>query len=77
MIHLYFSFVTGLTGHLRKGDATMADKIKVGLLTHAGGAHVVAYMNALAATEACAEVVLADPDGKWAEDAKNIPGPSS
>ncbi len=52
----------------------MADKIKVGLLTHAGGAHVVAYLNALAATEACAEVVLADPDGKWEEDAKNILG---
>ncbi len=48
----------------------MQNKIKVGLLTHAGGAHVGAYLAALAASEDCAEVVLADPDGRWEADAR-------
>ena len=43
----------------------MAAKIKVGLITSATGAHVTAYLSALAATESCAEVVLADSDGHW------------
>ena len=40
----------------------MPEKIKVGLMTHAGGAHVGAYLTALAASEECDAVVLADPD---------------
>ena len=43
----------------------MADPIKVALLSHAGGAHVGAYLSALAETEACGSVVLGDPDGRW------------
>lgn len=50
----------------------MANKIKVGLLTHGGGAHVGAYLSALAAADRCEEVVLADPDGRWEADARRV-----
>jgi len=49
----------------------MSNKIKVALLTHAGGAHVTAYLSALAAADACESVVLADPDGRWNDEAKS------
>lgn len=52
----------------------MPDKIKVALITHEGGAHVGAYLSALAATEDCASVVLVDPDGRWNADAKRVLG---
>ena len=52
----------------------MANKIKVGLITHAAGAHVGAYLQALAAAEQCAAVVLADPDGRWDEEARHVLG---
>ena len=52
----------------------MPDKIKVGLMTHAGGAHVGAYLTALAATEECESVVLADPDGRYKADAQQALG---
>jgi predicted dehydrogenase len=52
----------------------MAKTINVAVLTHAGGAHVIAYLQALAVADACAEVTLADPDRKWEEDAKRILG---
>src|SRR5690606_21947071 len=48
--------------------------IKVALLTHAGGAHVDSYLTALAATQECSEVVLADPDGRWEEQARKVLG---
>ncbi len=48
----------------------MADPITVVLATHAGAAHVTAYLDALAAAEDCNAVVLADPDGAWAEEAR-------
>ena len=46
----------------------MANPIQVALLTHAGGAHVGAYLSALAATEECSSVLLADPDARWEAD---------
>ncbi len=52
----------------------MPKNIKVGLITHAGGAHVGAYLTALAASDACREVVLADPDGRWKDDARRVLG---
>lgn len=52
----------------------MAEKIKVGIITSADGAHVGAYLTALAATEPCSAVVLADPDGKWNAAAKSTLG---
>ncbi len=52
----------------------MPKQIKVGLITHAVGAHVGAYLSALAATDACAEIVLADPDAKWNASAKSTLG---
>ena len=52
----------------------MPKTIKVGLLTHAEGAHVESYLSALAAAEACGEVVLGDPDGHWEKDARRILG---
>ena len=48
----------------------MASPITVGLITHAGGAHVGAYLQALAAADDCNAVVLADPDGNWEPDAR-------
>lgn len=48
----------------------MPDGITVGLMTHAGGAHVGAYLAALAQTEEVTSVVLSDPDGTWAEQAR-------
>ncbi len=43
----------------------MSKPIKVGLLTHAGGAHVDHYLKALVESKLCGEVVLADPDEHW------------
>jgi UDP-N-acetyl-2-amino-2-deoxyglucuronate dehydrogenase len=48
----------------------MPKQIKVGFITNADGAHVTAYLSALAATEACSGVVMADPDHKWEQSAK-------
>lgn len=43
--------------------------MKVALLTHSGGAHIEAYLSALAAAKDCDEVVLADPDQRWTQSA--------
>src|SRR5262245_17134887 len=56
------------------GADAVPEKIKVALLTHSGGAHVDAYLTALAATDECAEVLLADPDAKWEEAARRVLG---
>lgn len=48
--------------------------MKVAFLTHANGAHMSAYFSALAAAEDCTEIVLADPDKRWADDAKKAMG---
>lgn len=45
------------------GQPNSAESIKVGVITHAGGAHLSAYFRGLAQTEEVASVVLADPDG--------------
>ena len=52
----------------------MPERIRVGLLTHAGGAHVGAYLQALASADQCSEVVLADPDGRWEQEARRVLG---
>jgi predicted dehydrogenase len=52
----------------------MATPITVGLITHAGGAHVEAYLQGLAAADSCDKVVLADPDGNWEKDARRLLG---
>jgi len=52
----------------------MADSINVTLLTHGGGAHVSAYLSALAATDECSSVVLVDPDSRWDADAQRVLG---
>ncbi len=48
--------------------------MKVALLTHAEGAHLSAYLPALAAAKDCHEVVMADPDRRWFDDAKRALG---
>lgn len=48
--------------------------MKVAVLTHAEGAHMDAYFSALAEAKDCHEVVLADPDSHWVDDAKNTLG---
>jgi UDP-N-acetyl-2-amino-2-deoxyglucuronate dehydrogenase len=52
----------------------MPHKIEVGLITHAGGAHVGAYLQALAAAEQCDDVVLVDPDSRWDDEARRVLG---
>lgn len=52
----------------------MADSIKVALITHEGGAHMGTYLSTLKSAPDCDEVVLADPDGRWAEQAKRVLG---
>lgn len=53
----------------------MPKQIPVVMITHAGGAHVTAYLSALAATPHCRSVVLADPDGRWEKEARKRLGP--
>lgn len=48
--------------------------IDVALLTHAGGAHLPAYLGALAASAAVARVRVSDPDGAIAVEARRILG---
>lgn len=52
----------------------MARPVDVALITHGGGAHVSAYLQALAATEECSAVILADPDERWGTDAQRVLG---
>ncbi|MCA9100129.1 MAG: Gfo/Idh/MocA family oxidoreductase [Planctomycetales bacterium] len=47
------------------------NKIKVGVITNAGGAHVGAYLQGLAASPECEQVVLADADGTWEKPARD------
>lgn len=51
-----------------------ADRLRVAVLTHAGGAHLGLYFRALAAADAVAEVVLADPDGASVAEARALLG---
>lgn len=46
--------------------------MKVALLTHEGGAHLSAYFSALSESEDCDEVVIADPDNRWIDDARKL-----
>ena len=50
----------------------MADRIPVVVLTQAGGAHVEGYLQGLAASDICGPVILSDPDGNWADKARQI-----
>ena len=50
--------------------APAREGIKVGLITHAGGAHLDAYFSALAAAEEVAAVSLSDPGGHNVADAR-------
>ena len=52
----------------------MPKQIKVAVLTHEGGAHVSHYFSALADSASCGEVVLADPDSRWEQEAGRILG---
>ncbi|MEQ8786554.1 MAG: Gfo/Idh/MocA family oxidoreductase [Pirellulaceae bacterium] len=53
---------------------TTPPPIVVALITHTGGAHVSAYLDALARADACSHVVLADSDGRWNADARRVLG---
>lgn len=52
----------------------MPNPIDVALLTHAGGAHVEAYLAALAQIDGCRSVFLGDPDGRWEQAAREALG---
>ncbi|MCA9230962.1 MAG: Gfo/Idh/MocA family oxidoreductase [Planctomycetales bacterium] len=67
-----------LVGSARAEEDTISNEssanLKVGFVTHAGGAHLDAYFTALAAAEEVGSVVLADADGKSETMARNILG---
>jgi predicted dehydrogenase len=48
--------------------------MKVAVLTHAGGAHLSAYFSALAESKDCDELVIADPDNHWDDEARKLLG---
>ena len=50
------------------------EPITVGVITHAGGAHLDAYFSALAAADEVATVSLADPGGQNVSDARDALG---
>lgn len=50
----------------------MPEQITVAVLTHAGGAHVSAYYEALAKSPETKDVVLCDPDGSYVEMARSM-----
>lgn len=52
----------------------MAEKIKVAVLTDAGGAHLSSYFEALAKIEAVGSVVLGDPSGASEASARAVLG---
>jgi predicted dehydrogenase len=55
-------------------EQTMPKTIKVAVVTHAGGAHLDAYLGALAKIEEADAVVLADPDDRWPAAARKALG---
>jgi predicted dehydrogenase len=48
--------------------------MKVAVFTNAGGAHLSAYFSALAESKDCDEVVIADPDHYWRDEARTLLG---
>lgn len=48
--------------------------MKVAVLTHAGGAHLSAYFSALAESKDCDEVVIADTNDHWTDEARKLLG---
>ena len=52
----------------------MPKRIKVGVITDAGGAHLGAYFTALAQAEEVESVALADPSGNSVESARKTLG---
>jgi len=66
---------TGASGIALSSAVALAEnnaspKIKVGVITHAGGAHLGAYFDGLAKCEYVESVVVADPDSKAGAAAK-------
>ncbi|MCC6695389.1 MAG: Gfo/Idh/MocA family oxidoreductase [Candidatus Hydrogenedentes bacterium] len=57
-------------GSITAGESVPEKRIKVAVITHAGGAHLGAYFNALAQTAEAESVVLADPDGNAESSAR-------
>lgn len=52
----------------------MPQHIKVGVITHEGGAHLSAYFDSLAQAEEAETVAIADPSGRSAENARKTLG---
>ena len=61
-------------GSLATAELNAEKRIKVAVITHAGGAHLGAYFNALAQTAEAESVVLADPDGNAEAGARSALG---
>jgi len=60
---------TAVLAAMPSADARQ-ERIKVGVITNAEGAHVDLYFSALAETQEVESVVLADPSGKVVSDAR-------
>lgn len=52
----------------------MADRIRVGVMTHPDGAHLSAYLEALHTVDEAAEVAVADPTGRLEDSCKQALG---
>ena len=59
---------------LSQGQSEPSKPIKVGVVTHPGGAHLGLYFAALAAAQDCDSVVLSDPSGESFESARQALG---
>ena len=59
---------------LSQGQAEPSKPIRVGVVTHPGGAHLGSYFAALAAAQDCDSVVLSDPSGESFASARQTLG---
>lgn len=69
-----FTKIVGAAALAAQQGTSMPKQIKVGVITHADGAHVGSYFAALAESETVSGVALSDPDGETVADARQVLG---
>lgn len=57
------------TSAVTASAAVEADTVSVAVASHAGGPHVTAYLDGLAAADSVSRVLLVVPDGAWIDEA--------
>ena len=68
--HLESSPAAASSGSTPPQPPQHPEGVTVAVLSHAGAAHVTAYLDGLAVVSEVDRVVLADPDGAWVEEAE-------